>query len=254
MRRLGPTLVLLSACATAGQPGVPSFAATAKENYDLGVEAMEDSSWLEASQYLEHVRTKYPYSQYAAEAELRLADTAFAQGHWVEAIDGYKNFIRFRPGHAQVDWASFRIGEAHYEAIPSDFFLFPPSTQKDQTEVRAARDSLRDFLASYPGSQHEKKGRELLADVMKRLAEHEDAVATFYAKRDQWPGVVSRYEYLLANYPQSELVPRAVREIARACGKLGDPERARATLRRFLDAHPGHPDAATIESVLKDLG
>src|SRR5690606_3175071 len=120
----------------------------------------------------------------------------------------------------------------HYKAIPSDFFLFPPSTEKDQTEVRAARDSLKDFLASYPGSKREARGRELLADVMKRLAEHEDAVGSFYATHEEWPGVVMRYEYLLANYPGSELVPKAAKQIARACRKLGEPQKAKATLQK----------------------
>src|SRR5678816_4577386 len=97
-------LLLLSACsAHGGEPGVPDFATSAKENFDLGMEAMKDENWLEASQYFEHVRTKYPYSQYAAESELRLADVAFSQGHYQEAIDLYKNFIKFRPRHPDVD-------------------------------------------------------------------------------------------------------------------------------------------------------
>jgi outer membrane protein assembly factor BamD len=254
MRNLALVFLLLAACATAGEPGVPDFATSAKENFDLGVQAMKDENWQEASQYFEHVRTKYPYSSFAAESELRLADTLFSQGHYTDAIDAYKNFIKFRPGHTGVDWASFRIGESHYKAIPSDFFLFPPSTQKDQTQVRAARDSLKDFLLSYPGSTYEKQARELLVDVMKRLAEHEDAVGTFYARRDEWPGVALRYEYLLANYPDSELVPHAAEQIVQAYKHMGEASKARASLEKFLKDHPGHPQAARIQAVMKDIG
>lgn len=257
MRKLVPALLLflsLAACAGPGDPAIPDFATSAKENFDLGKQALSDEDWLEASQYFEHVRTKYPYSSFAAEAELRLADALFAQERHTEAIDAYKNFIKFRPTHPEVDWAAFRIGESHYRAIPSDFFLFPPSTEKDQTQVRAARDSLKDFIASYTGSQHEKLARELLADVMKRLAQHEDAVASFYARRYDWRGVAVRYEYLLTHYPESELVPRAARGVARAYRKLGEPEKAKAPLQRFLQEHPDHPGASRIRELLEDKG
>src|SRR4051794_31483425 len=109
MRRLALVLVLTaSACATmAGTPGEVTYAETAQENFKLGMEAFEDHNWTDASQYFEHVRTKYPYSQFAAVSELRIADTDFGQGHYAEAIDGYKNFIKFRPTHPDVDWAAY---------------------------------------------------------------------------------------------------------------------------------------------------
>jgi outer membrane protein assembly factor BamD len=246
--------VFALACATDGQVPEGSYAADAKQNYDAGVEALDDGNPTEAIRLFDHVRTKYPYSSYAPLAELRAADAEFRRERYVEAIDGYQRFLKFHPAHPEVDWAAFRIGESHYEAIPSGFFLLPPPAEKDQTEVLAAKKSLEDFLAGYPNSKYVPKARELLSGADGILAAHEVAVSKFYAKRDQDRGAAGRLEYLLVHYPTAKQVGEAAHELVRLYRKLGEPARAKEILEAFLARNPGAPQAAEVKAALGELG
>lgn len=238
------------ACATDGEVTGDSYAADAKENYDAGLEALEDGNPLEAIRLFDHVRTKYPYSSYAPLAELRAADAEFRRQRYAEAIDGYQRFLKFHPAHPEVDWAAFRIGEAHYEAIPSGFFLLPPPAEKDQTEARAAKTTLEDFLVRYPKSQYVPRAQELLAGADGILASHELAVSRFYEKRDQLQGAAGRLEYLLANYPSAPQVGDAARGLVRLYRELGEPGRAKERLEAFLAKNPGSPQAGEVKAAL----
>ena len=257
MRRVLPFALLAVfafACATDGEVTGDTYAADAKENFDAGVEALEDGNSLEAIRLFDHVRTKYPYSSYAPLAELRAADAEFKRQRYAEAIDGYQRFLKFHPAHPEVDWAAFRIGESHYEAIPSGFFLLPPPSEKDQTEVRAAKKSLEEFLAGYPKSRYVPKARELLAASDGILASHELAIAEFYEKREQHRGAAGRLEYLLANYPSADQVADAARGLVRLYRAIGEPARAKELLEGFLAKHPDAPQAAAVRAALGELG
>ncbi|HEY0839998.1 MAG TPA: outer membrane protein assembly factor BamD, partial [Vulgatibacter sp.] len=181
--------------------GPVTYAESAQEAYEVALEDLESQNYEQAISGFEQVRTKYPYSSFAALAELRIADAEFGRGRWLEAIDSYQAFVKFHPAHEKLDWAWFRIGESHYRAIPSGFFIFPSPSERDQTEVRAARTSLADFLARYPQSEHAPMAQEKLSEVISLLARHELQVARFYASRERWTGAAWRYERVLRDYP-----------------------------------------------------
>jgi outer membrane protein assembly factor BamD len=142
------------AALTAGQGGDPDYGTDAEANIRLGDEALERKDFYQAEKYFEHVRTKYPYLEAANEAELKLADLDFAQEKYAEAREKYQSFIKLHPTHSKVDYAAYRAALSHFEDIPSDFFLLPRSTEKDQTEVQAALKSLNEFIRQYPDSQY----------------------------------------------------------------------------------------------------
>ena len=243
LRAVCLTVLLCTAagCASlsSGQAGDPDFAADAAANLQLGDEALERKDFLQAERYYEHVRTKYPYLEVANEAELKLADLAYAQETYPEAREKYQSFIKLHPTHPKVDYAAYRSALSHYADIPSDLFILPPSTEKDQTEIRAALVSLNDFVRQYPNSQYVPEAKTNIEDTRKRLAEHELYVASFYARRERWKAVVQRLEGLLTSYPGTPLEEKALFELHDAYVKLTDADKARQTLQRVIDRLPG---------------
>jgi outer membrane protein assembly factor BamD len=227
------------AALSTGQAGDPDYAADAATNLQLGDEALDRKDFLQAERYYEHVRTKYPYLDVANEAELKLADLAFAQEQYPEAREKFQSFIKLHPTHPKVDYAAYRAALTHFADIPSDFFLLPPSTEKDQTEVRASLVSLNEFIRQYPDSQYVPEAKQKVEQTRLRLAEHELYVASFYARRDRWKAVVQRLEGLLKNYPGTELEEEALFELHEAYVRLNDTERARQTLQRVIERLPG---------------
>ncbi|HSP77851.1 MAG TPA: outer membrane protein assembly factor BamD [Myxococcaceae bacterium] len=228
---------------SSSQGGEPDYASEAESNLRLGDEAYARRDFIQAAQYYEHVRTKFPYLEVANEAELKLADVAFEQEQFPEAREKFQTFIKLHPTHAKVDYAAYRSALSHFEDIPSDFFLLPPSTEKDQTEVQAALRALNAFLLQYPDSAHAPEAKEKVEQVRARLAAHELYVASFYARRERWKAVVQRLEGLLERYPGTRLEEQALFELHEAYLKLEDAESARKTLQRVLERLP-ESDAA----------
>jgi outer membrane protein assembly factor BamD len=250
--------LLSAACASfgtfAGGPeGEVTFASSAEENMSKGDEAMKSKNYAEAASYFEFVKTKYPYLDIAKTAELRLGDADFERDKFIEARDRYQNFVRLHPTHPKIDYAAFRAALTHYKEIPSDFFILPPASEKDQVEVRNALVAMNDFLRTHPGSEHVTEAKKAMAEVKLRLAEHELYVAEFYAKRERWPAVVTRLNVVAKDFSGIGLDERVAVGLHDAYLKMKDPLKARSALERYLAKFPEEPGAKKAKKLLEAL-
>ena len=229
------TIVLLLAAATAcgGSQGDAKvdYSVSAQRNYEKGLVELEHKDWVAASKYFSFIKSRFPYSKYAVLAELRLADAEYGAEQYLEAIDSYRLFIKFHPTHEMVvnGYASFRIGEAFFKQLPSDFWLVPPSYEKDQSPTEDAEDELRKFLDKYPDSPFRKDAQKVLAKVGRKLAEHEWYVAKYYWNREKPMGTVLRLRRLLDRYRGVGYDVEALWLLGRAYLKVNMGERARAS-------------------------
>ena len=248
----------LSACASFGtfagqEGGEVEFAADAETNMRKGDDAMNAKNYAEAASFFEFVKTKYVYLDLAKTAELRLADADFERERFAEARDRYQNFVRLHPTHPKVDYAAFRAALTHYKEIPSDFFLLPPASEKDQVEVRNAASAMTDFLRGYSASEHVKEAKTVLDEVRLRLAEHEIYVADFYARRDRWPAVVTRLSVVAKDYSGIGLDERVSFGLYDAYVKLKEPAKARDVLQKYADTFPDAPGAKKALKLIAEL-
>jgi outer membrane protein assembly factor BamD len=245
-------LLLSTGCASLseGQAGEPDYAAQAEENLRIGAEALENKDYFKAEKYFSFVRTKFPYLEASKEAELRLADVDFAQERYPEAREKYESFIKLYPTHPKVDYAAYRSALSHVEEMPSNFFLLPPSEEKDQTEVLSALRAMNSFLRQYPDSPYAKEAKAHAEEAKRRAAQHELYVASFYRKRERWRAVAQRLEGLLTRYPGTKYEAEALFSLHEAYVRLNQPERAQQTLKRVLERLPGTPAAERAQRML----
>jgi outer membrane protein assembly factor BamD len=291
--RLTTSLIcLLSvACATTLLRGTPKGP---EETYAVAMEDLDDGLYPEAISGFTEVKTKYPYSKFAALSDLRIADTHFARAKYIEAIDAYRAFLKYHPSHAEAAYAMFKIGDAYFEQIPSDWWFLPPSAEKDQASTRLAISAYRDLLARYPDRSQTEKGKEQIeackATVEKhektgvaedglekcrtlarrqelvnegvsrlnkcrrKLADHEIYVARFYFKRDQFKSAAGRAEGLLRDYGGLGLDAEALWLSARARMQLVEPEIARVALTRLTTEFPDSSEADDAAELLNGMG
>lgn len=252
------SVLCLSACASFGtfvgqDTGDVQFASEPEENMRKGDEAMAAKNYQEAAAFFEFVKTKYPYLDLAKTAELRLADADFERDRFVEARDRYQNFVRLHPTHARIDYAAFRAALTHYKEIPSDFFLLPPASEKDQVEVRNALSAMTDFVRSHSGSERLPEAKKVIDEVKLRLAEHEMYVADFYARRERWPAVVTRLNVVAKNFSGIGLDERVYFGLYDAHLKLNEPDKARAVLQHFVEKFPEAPGSRRAQALIGKL-
>lgn len=238
-----------------GQEGEVTFAPDAETNMRKGNDAMEAKNYNEGASYFEFVKTKFPYLEIARSAELRLADADFEREKFIEARDKYQNFVRLHPTHGQIDYAAYRAALTHYKEIPSDFFLLPPASEKDQVEVRNALSAMSEFTRGYPGSPYLGDAKKVIDEVKLRLAEHELYVADFYANpiRSRWPAVISRLKVVQKNYSGIGLDERVAFGLYDAYLKLNDAAGAKEALESYAKKFPEEPGAKKAAKVAAEL-
>ena len=242
-------------CSGKATSGAVDYSVSAQKNYDKGMKELEDKDWIAASKYFGFIKTRFPYSKYAVLAELRLADAEFGAEQYLEAIDSYRLFIKFHPTHEMVanGYASFRIGEGYYRQLSGDFWLFPPSFEKDQSSTEDAANELKTFLDKYPDSPFRDKAKDILKQVGKRLADHEWYVARYYWNRDKPMGTVIRLRRLLERYRGVGYDEEALWLLGRAYVAVAMPDRARGAWTELVEKFPKSAHAADARTALTSL-
>ena len=254
---------LLSACAAGKEnvdvtkPLTGAAASDAAKAYEKGMAEKKDKNYLEATRYFEAVRNNFPYSQFAALADLAIADMAFERDDFTSAATAYQDFVKSHPSHPRADYASFRVGLANFEDKPSDWFLLPPSYEKDQAPTRQALDALQRFITAYPRSEYVNRAKDLANECRERLSAHDRYVAGFYWKRGAWKGAAGRLLSLADNYgdlDNGRLRSDSLWRAAVAYQLANDPQAQREVLQRLLQETPASdPHHQYAEAELKSL-
>ncbi len=245
----------LAACGAKSGTGAVDYSVSAQKNYEKGLKELENKDWVAASKYFGFIKSRFPYSKYAVLAELRLADAEFGAEQFLEAIDSYRLFIKFHPTHEMVanGYASYKIGEAYYKQLPGDFWLFPPSYEKDQSSTEDAANELKSFLDKYPDSPYRDKAKDILVKVGKKLADHEWYVAKYYWDRNKPMGTVLRLRRLLERYRGVGYDEEALWLLGRAYVAVDMRDRAKRTWQELVTKYPKSDRAGEARSALASL-
>jgi outer membrane protein assembly factor BamD len=246
---------LAVACGGKSGGGAVEYSVSAQKNYDNGVKELDDKDWVAAAKYFGFIKSRFPYSKFAVLAELRLADAEFGAEQYIEAIDSYRLFIKFHPTHEMVanGYATFRIGEAYFKQLSDDFWLFPPSFEKDQSSTEDAANELKSFLDKYPDSPYRDRAKEIVAKVGKRLADHEWYVARYYWDRGKPMATVLRLRRLLERYRGAGDDGDALWLLGRAYVAVSMPDRAKTTWKELVDKYPKSAHADDARAALTSL-
>ncbi|MBC7173613.1 MAG: outer membrane protein assembly factor BamD, partial [Polyangiaceae bacterium] len=169
---------------TSGGESRLEYGEEARAAYERALLKFRKGNCLEASPAFQAVKREYPYSRFAALAELRIGDCQFKEKSYAEAIETYRTFVRYRPSHAQVPYARFRAAEAHFKQIPREWLLSPPTHERDQTPALDALRHLRRFVRDFPADDRVPEANRMIRQTLAVLARHELYGARFYLRLD----------------------------------------------------------------------
>ena len=245
--RLLALVAILCGCADTGITQRPvSYGETARSNYEKGESELRDENFAEAIKYFTFVKSRFPFSRYATLAELRIADAYYAQEKFLEAADAYKLFTKFHPTHPRVldGYAAYRVCEAYVKQIPSDWFIVPPSHEKDQSFTRDALRELSIFLRAHADSKYLPKVKKLYRRCVRKLADHELYVARFYLDRDKPKAAILRLETVLRRYPDAGVHPQVMLLLGKTYLGLEQLDKARETFVALAKQYADDPNGA----------
>jgi len=243
-----------AACAeTQTEDSLINYSKSAQMNYDRGMDEFADDDCSDANKYFQVVRQHFPYSRYAALAELRLADCSYMDGKYSEAAVAYQQFEKTHPSHIEAHNAAFRQGLSYYRMVPIDWFLVPPPWERDQAATRDAVNTLKNFVRNYPTSPNIPWARELIADCEQALARHEIFAAEFYRREGKLKAASERLKAAMERYPDSILAPEALYLLGLTYLELQRYDAAVNTFKRLVTKYPSTHQSRRAEVMLKEV-
>jgi len=179
-----------------GCAGKPIEEQDPAEIYKAAEEDVASDHYLLAVDKYRLIKNKYPYSKYALDAQLRLADVYFMQESYTEAALAYESFRDLHPKHEKVAYAMFRAGESYYKDIPEPL-------ARDLTPANKAIDAFNDFIHRFPADPNAEKAKTELGDCRRLLAEKELYIANFYYNRNFFDSAKGRFKKVIELYPET---------------------------------------------------
>ena len=162
---------------------------------------------------LKQIKNRFPYSKYAAEAELRIADVHYMQESYDEAAASYEAFRDLHPKHEKVAYAMFRAGKSYFNDIPS-------TIARDQSPTQKAVDSLNEFIRRFPKAPEIEEARKLVTVSRHTLAEKELYIGNFYYKRSEYDAAKGRYLKIIELYPETGAAKEAKEKLNKLPSKV----------------------------------
>jgi outer membrane protein assembly factor BamD len=230
--------IAAAGCAGGSELSGLSYGDNARRAYVDALEQFYEEDCFEAEPMLRNVRRQFPYSRFAALADLRIADCNLRDGKYAEAIEAYNQFVRYRPSHPEVPYARFMAALVNFEQIPSEWLLSPPAHERDQHFAQESLRLLRRFMLDFPNDPLVPRAQRMAARAVKLLAAHELYVATFYLDRDHPRAAAGRLNTLLRSYPGSGYDPEALYLLGKSHLEMSDPSGARLAFEELIERFP----------------
>ena len=213
-----------------------------REFYEQAREAMEDNNFLIASERLQQLESRYPFGDYAEQAQLELIYTQHMMADMEGSLASAERFIRLHPLHKQVDYAYYMRGLSVYELGFSFVERYTPSKQarRDPTAFRDAFNHFDELVRRYPDSQYNEDAQKRMVFLRDRLAQYEIGVGRFYMKRHAYLAAAQRGERVMLGYQGTSAVGDALALQVEAYRLLGQEFEAKQSLALLKLNYPKH--------------
>lgn len=216
---LAASLIIMAAAGCAHNKPAPL--APADVLYRQAVETAKPGQFLwwtidhcdDAIPLYQRVVDNYPFSQYAVESQLGIADCYFSQEQWSDAVFHYRDFEKLHPLHPEIGRVRYRLGEAYHEqSLAYDL----DTADLEQAYYYYSK-------TAEMQSPYQSEGRTKARFEAKRLARRILYIGRFYERNGESLAALERYRALILAFPD---LPQAGKAYARATEvykKLGEP-------------------------------
>ncbi|MCB9228449.1 MAG: outer membrane protein assembly factor BamD [Deltaproteobacteria bacterium] len=186
-------------------------------SYVIAKEPYDDGNYELAITKLGEFTSVFPYSEYAKEAALLIADAHFQIKHYPEAADAYHRFVTLHPQHSQCAFAQFRIGQCYWNDASKD-------ADRDLEFISKAIRAWELLIKEYPKSSYVDQARKLIEQGRELHVLGEEFVADFYCRQEIWHACAYRHIQLADTAPAryQEQIINSLEKAAEALRRLSE--------------------------------
>jgi len=158
-----------------------------------GLINLDKGDYKAAVHEFEKIRDRYPYSEFAADAMLKMADALYKGEQYSEAFYAYNEFEMLHHRNPYIPYAIYQKGMSLLNEV-SD-------VDRGQMLIINARKEFEHLVRVFPKSEYAGRARNKIRECYTYLAEHELYVGHFYFKMKKYLAAMGRYRYVIDNYP-----------------------------------------------------
>lgn len=236
-RLLWPLLIALLLGACASEPSDQPERNEA-DQYQKATESMDSNNYSTAIDQLKELEARFPYGNYAEQAQLELIYAYFRSSQFPETATAASRYITSHPASPRLDYALYMRGLANFY-MNRGIFDSIVSSEKSSRDLSSARDAFNDFeklVTRFPNSAYAPDSRSRMVFIRNQLAAHELHAARYYARRGAYLAAINRAQYVVQHYQQTPQVPEALAIMAKGYQRLDQPELA-AKSRKVLHSN-----------------
>ena len=229
------TLVLALVLAACGpKTEVDPTADWSAERFYLEARAeLDDGNYLTAIEYYETLESRFPFGNYAMQAQIDVAYAYFKFDEPDSAITAIDRFIKLHPRHPSVDYAYYLKGLVNFErgGTVLDIISERDLSDFDRNLLLRAYNDFKLLTQRFPSSKYATDARKRMIYLRNELARSDYSIASYYASRDAWVAVTGRTHFILQNYQGTSVIRPTLELQLKAYQELGMEQLARDTQR-----------------------
>lgn len=185
---------------------------TVSDLMEMGEDLFDEGRYAESGEVFQAIKDRYPYSGYAAIAEVRLADGHYERNEFEEAYIVYNDFERLHPKNERIPYVMYRKGMCEFEQITA--------MDREQSYAIRARIEFQRLIRRFPENGYADKAKKHLRRTLLYLTEYELSVGHFYFKMGEYEAALNRYTQLIKNYPDMGFYHEALEYISKCHVKI----------------------------------
>ncbi len=210
----------------------PTLDWPADQLYDEARSALDDSNWTQAKDYYQKLEARFPFGQYAQQAQIELIYATWKDGDAAGAVQAADRFLRSYPTHANSDYVMYVKALATLNETDSWFNVLTADdlADRDPDASREAFDIFKELILRYPESRFAPEARRRMHGLVLAQAEHELNTAKFYYVRHAYVAALERAQRVVRDFQNTPMRDEAL-EIISDCyrelkiSELGDDTR-----------------------------
>ncbi|MBT3225788.1 MAG: outer membrane protein assembly factor BamD [Deltaproteobacteria bacterium] len=200
-----------------------------EDKYDSAIKHMDKEDYSLAIPLFKELIEENPGTRFAAYAYLKVADAYLLSGesrNFTEAETNYRIFLNYNSYSHLVPYVLSRLIELNYKRNTSLIFGDSYAFTRDSEHFKKIINEYQRFYFLYPDSLYLKDAGEYLGKSVDALAEHESRIGQWYYHQSLFTAAISRFRYILNNYPNYLKRETVVEMLIDAYRKNQQPELA----------------------------
>ncbi len=198
---------------------------SAERLYQEAKDELEQNEYENAVSLLEKLEARYPYGNYAAQAQLDVAYAYYQDHEPVLALAAAERFIRLHPTHPFVDYAYYLKGLISFNVKRGAFdWLLGANidySDRDPKMMHKSLSAFRDLTKRFPDSKYAPDAHQRIAYLINLMAKYEIHVANHYYENEAYVATVNRCKYVLENFQTTPSTEDALGIMSLAYSKMG---------------------------------